>query len=537
MNPILRVRNISKQIGPSSMLNKITFEVDKGEIFGLAGWEGAGKSVLAAILAGIQPPDEGEMYFEGKKMKWPFNSRSFGFEVIHQEPRIIETLDICSNIFLGHELSIPKCRNFHLITAQRQMEEQAAEILRKLDVNLPSLHDNITSLSIEYRQIIAIARAMITPARLILIDDTAALLGFHYQQRLLNLIREWRQKGTTIIFSSNNLDHLFNITDRVAVLREGSLVSIYDTDEVTREILVGDLVGTTDRQQITPLVWALDSYNLARERAEVLRDNQVLLERELVSKDSVNTKLLQQLNKQVLALDKANQALQDAQRRLISSREDERKVIARELHDKTVQDLLRLNYQLERIEETEMESAIVSKQVNAIRSEVRRLVVEIREMCTDLRPPSIDYLGLGSAITSYVQDWEERTQVKVKLKLAENLVRLPEEIELSIFRIIQESLFNTEKHAKAHNVEIELKHPNPRSLSITITDDGVGLPENFDLSTLSAQKHYGLLGITERVTLLGGHLKIHNQASGGALIQIEIPHPRSARKTSRTADL
>ena len=75
-------------------------------------------------------------------------------------------------------------------------------------------------------------------------------------------------------------------------------------------------------------------------------------------------------------------------------------------------------------------------------------------MCTDLRPPSIDYLGLGSAITSYVQDWEERTQVKVKLKLGENLVRLPEEIELSIFRIIQESLFNTEKHAKAHNVDI-----------------------------------------------------------------------------------
>lgn len=537
MNPILKVVNLSKQIGSLSTLNRISFEVNPGEIFGLAGWAGAGKSVLAAILAGIQNPDEGEMYFDNKRMKWPFNSRSFGFEVIHQEPRIIETLDICSNIFLGHELSFPQWQNNRLITAQRQMEEIATEILKKMDVSLPFLHDNITSLSIEYRQIIAIARAMIMPARLILIDDTAALLGFHYQQRLLNLIREWRHKGITIIFSSNNLDHLFNITDRIAVLREGSLVSIYDTDEVTRELLVGDLVGTTDRQQITPLVWALESYNLARERAEVLRDNQVLLERELVSKDSVNTKLLQQLNKQVLALDKANQALQDAQRRLISSREDERKIIARELHDKTVQDLLRLNYQLERIEETEMEPAIVSKQVNAIRSEVRRLIVEIRGMCTDLRPPSIDYLGLGSAITSYVQDWEERTHIRVKLQLGQNLVRLPEEIELSIFRIIQESLANTEKHSKAKNVEIKLKHPNPRSLFITFADDGIGLSKNFDLSTLSAQKHYGLLGITERVALLGGHLKIHNQASGGALIQIEIPHPRASLKNSQLVDI
>ncbi|PKN98805.1 MAG: histidine kinase [Chloroflexi bacterium HGW-Chloroflexi-4] len=534
MQPILEVNHLTKHIGPLLVLKNMSFSVYPGEVLGLAGWGGAGKSVLASILAGIQTPEEGELYFDGKRIKWPFNSRKFGFEVIHQEPRIVEGLDICSNIFLGNELAFPQWQNDKVISPQKKMDLISSEILAKLDVSLPSLHDDITTLSIEYRQLVAIARAMIKPSRLILVDDTSALLGYHYQQILLALIQNWQQEGKSIIFSSNNLDHLFSVTDRIAVLREGSMIGAYKTDEVNREILVADLVGTTDQQQITPIIWALDSYYRARERAEVLRNNQILLERDLAARDSLNKQLLEQLNVQVLALDKANTALQDAHRRLLSNREDERKSLARELHDQTIQDLLRLNYQLERIEENEIEASPIKERISNIRFDVKILIEELRRVCSNLRPPTIDSLGLGSAITSLVDGWRERTGIPISLTLDENLIRLPEDTELSIFRIIQESLHNIVKHSQAKNVEISLRHTTPRTILISICDDGVGLPEDFNLSTLASNDHYGLLGISERVALLGGHLNIQNQKIGGAIIQVEIPHPRSKKKIENT---
>lgn len=530
MQPLLQVNHLTKHIGPLLVLKNMSFSVNPGEVLGLAGWGGAGKSVLASILAGIQTPEEGELYFDGKRIKWPFNSRKFGFEVIHQEPRIVEGLDVCANIFLGNELAFPQWQDDKLITPQKKMDKISSEILAKLDVSLPSLHDDITTLSIEYRQLVAIARAMIKPSRLILVDDTSALLGYHYQQILLSLIQNWQQEGKSIIFSSNNLDHLFSVTDRIAVLREGSMIGAYKTDEVSREILVADLVGTTDQQQITPIIWALDSYYRARERAEVLRNNQILLERDLAARDSLNKQLLEQLNVQVLALDKANQALQDAHRRLLSNREDERKFLARELHDQTIQDLLRLNYQLERIEENEIEASPIKERLSNIRFDVKILIEELRRVCSNLRPPTIDSLGLGSAITSLVDGWGERTGIPFDLVMDENLIRLPEDTELSIFRIIQESLHNIVKHSHAKHVEISLKHTTPRTILISIRDDGVGLPEDFNLSLLASNDHYGLLGISERVALLGGHLNIQNQNNGGAIIQVEIPHPRAKKK-------
>jgi signal transduction histidine kinase len=114
----------------------------------------------------------------------------------------------------------------------------------------------------------------------------------------------------------------------------------------------------------------------------------------------------------------------------------------------------------------------------------------------------------------------------VTLDLASNLGRLPEAIELSIFRIVQEGLNNVRKHAHATAVKICLKHTSPRTLMISIADNGNGLASDFDLSALSAAGHYGLLGISERVALLGGRLKLQNQTGGGLFLQVEIPHPR-----------
>lgn len=146
---------------------------------------------------------------------------------------------------------------------------------------------------------------------------------------------------------------------------------------------------------------------------------------------------------------------------------------------------------------------------------------------TEPLPPTIDSLGLGSAIISFTNEWSQRTQIKVSLELDQKLGRLPESTELTIFRIIQESLRNITKHAHAKSVMVLLKQSTSRTILISIIDDGIGLPKDFSLSSLASKKHYGLLGISERVALLGGHLSMQNHTEGGMILQVEIPHPRS----------
>jgi signal transduction histidine kinase len=329
------------------------------------------------------------------------------------------------------------------------------------------------------------------------------------------------------LFSSHNLDHLFAVTDRIIVMRQGRVVGDYRTDAANRERIVAALVGTSDQQQRTPVIWALDSYYRARKQAETLRHNQMLLKRDLKAQGNLNQQLVEQLAHQVKALDSANLALQDAQRRLLTEREQERKHLARELHDQMIQDLLSLNYDLEEME-AKAEGMLPALQMDLaeMRQNIRGMVEDLRRICGNLRPPTIDSLGLGAALKSYLHDWGHRTGIEMKLEIDENFGRLPEAIELSIFRIIQEGVNNIWKHADASRAEVILNHTSPRMLLVSIADDGVGLQESFDLGKLSDAGHFGLLGLSERVALLGGRLQFRNLPNGGLLINAEIPHPR-----------
>ncbi|MCG3209784.1 MAG: Vitamin B12 import ATP-binding protein BtuD [Anaerolineae bacterium] len=528
MEPLLRIINVSKRFGTLTALHQISFDVYPGEVVGLAGRSGAGKSVLAALLAGLHPITEGEIVLAGRPLKWPFRCRDFGIEVIHQEPSLADNLDIISNIFLGSELGWPKTGRLLKLPSRAKMHREAARILQQLEVRFPSLEENVSNLPSEQRQMVAIAQAMVNPARLIFVDEPTVLLNYSYQQRLLSLIQLWQQQGTTVIFASKNLEHLFAVTDRIITLRKGRRMGEHRTDEATREEVVAELVGAASRDQLTPTIWALDSYYQAREQAEKLRHQQVLLEKNLVEQDTLNQQLVEQLAEQVEALDQANSALQAAQRRLLTEREQERKRLARELHDQVIQDLLSVNYELEEIESSELEPDELAGELADIRTSIRLMVADLRRICGNLRPPTIDSLGLGAALQSYTREWSERTAIDLKLDLDANLGRLPEPIELSIFRIVQEGLSNVRKHSGAKSVEVQLKHTSPRALLISIADDGRGLEKSFDLASLSTDGHYGLLGISERVALLGGRLHLQNRGGGGLLLRVEIPHPRVA---------
>ena len=526
MEPLIRAINLSKSFGTLPTLQQVSFELHEGEVVGLAGRSGAGKSVLAMLLAGLLPPNEGDLYFNGQRLTWPFKPKELGIEVIHQKPNLAENLDVTGNIFLGREIGWPSFIKWLMVPNQRRMDESATRILTQLGMSFPSLREQARNLSSEQRQVLSIARAMVCPAKMIVVDDPFALLSYPYQQKLLSLIQRWQKEGVAVLFSSNNLEHLFAVTDRLIVLRDGSKVADQRTDESSREEIVAALLGTQERQQLTPAIWALDSYYQAREQAEKLRYNQTLLEKDLAAQGNLNQQLIQQLGEQVKALDDANLALQDAHRRLLTEREQERKHLARELHDQVIQDLLSENYRLEEIYERDDVTPALREELVDVRETLQILVDELRRTCKNLRPPTIDSLGLGAALRSYTRDWADRTNTTLTLNFDTHLGRLPEAIELSIFRILQEGLNNVRKHAQAQTVCITLEHTSPRMLMISIFDDGIGVPNDFDLSALSAQGHYGLLGISERVALMEGRLLMQNLPDGGLLLQVEIPHPR-----------
>ena len=527
MSPLLHITNLSKQYGNQIALQDISVTINPGEVVGLADRAGAGKDALVHILMGRQPPDSGRVHFAGQPLRWPFQPQKLGISIIHQEPILANMLDVTTNIFLGHEISRAFIGRGFRVPNQYKMDEEAARMLALLDARLPSLHDKVVNLSGEQRQLVAIAQVMIQPAQLVIIDNPGRLLSLPYQEKLLHLIRQWQEQGRAVLFSSTNLDHLFAVSDRILVLRDSQLVTDVRADETNTEEIVAALVGTSERQQNTPVLWALDSYYQARKQAETLRHNQLLLERNLAAQDSLNRQLVNQLADQVKALDSANLALQDAQRRLLTEREEERKHLARELHDQMIQDLLSLNYQLEEMGEKVMAQAELSADVQDVRHQIRQMVEDLRRICGNLRPPTIDSFGLGAALKSYTREWSDRTGIEVKLFLDANFGRIPEAIELSIFRIVQEGLNNVWKHAHASEVMVSLQPTSPRMLLISIADNGLGLVKDFDLSALSRVGHYGLLGISERVALLGGRLNFQNQPGGGLLLQVQIPHPRA----------
>jgi signal transduction histidine kinase len=219
-----------------------------------------------------------------------------------------------------------------------------------------------------------------------------------------------------------------------------------------------------------------------------------------------------------------NAALQATQRRLITEREDERKALARELHDQVIQDLLGLNYRLEEVEGAGRSRAS-DGQLADIRDGIRDVIGSLRQVCSDLRPPTIDHHGLSGAIESLAHEWAERNEIRLQLEIDPALGRLPETIELSVFRIVQEGLNNIRKHAAAKSVRLSLQRTPSAGLLMRMEDDGRGLPVSADLATLSVSKHFGLVGISERVALLGGVMSIESSTGGGTILQVEIPSP------------
>lgn len=519
--PLLQAQHLSLWFGQLPVLQQISLTLHAGEVVGLVGRRGAGKSVLLEVLAGLQTPQQGQVWVNGQVTRLnPRRAHRLGIELVSPVPQLNHQLDGLQNIFLGRELGRWAALGFpDWVT----MANQARQVLAALEMPADLLSARTGALTDEQRQVMALARALCSSARVLLVDDVLAALSFERQQRLLALLQARAQQGVAILISSDNLKPLFALTQRLLVLSAGQLVAERRTAEVTPREIVELMVGATQAAQVTPIIWALESYHQAQQQAEELRRVQAQLQQSLAAQGSLNQQLVERLRDQVQALDQLNLALQAAQRRLMTEREQERKALARELHDQVMQDLLSFNYQLEELED---ETALHPWQPDlaAIRGGIRQVVGDLRLLCSDLRPPTIDSHGLAAALRSHTQEWAERAAMGLTLDLDPALGRLPEAIELSLFRIVQEGLNNVRKHAHAQQVWVRVQR-TPARVVVEVRDDGQGLPAPMDLAALSAARHFGLLGISERVALLGGTLAVTSLTGQGTLLRVEIPSP------------
>ena len=548
--PLLRVEKLSKNFDRLPVLKDVSFSLEKGEVLGLVGRQGAGKSTLFHLLGGAVSPSSGTIEFNGVVQRYANRTQAhkLGIETVFQSSGTIDRFDVRNNLFSDQEKGVETTRRTsglveqfdvaHNIMLGREpmkfprlgiinwdrMVQTAKVLLAEFDLPPDLVREKVSNLSDEQRQVLILARSLYQPCRLLLMDDILPVLSFQRQEILLDKIQALAAQGTSLIISSNDLKHLFAVTDRILVLYEGRLVADRRTTESTPREIVELIVGSSRQEQVSPLIWALESYHAAQQQAEELRRTQASLQESLEARTSLNRQLFERLRNQVSALDQLNAALQATQRRLITEREDERKALARELHDQIIQDMLSFNYRLEEIENI-ASSSTLQKELASIRNGIRSMVGELRQLCSDLRPPSIDHHGLSAAIDSFAHDWAERNEIQLQLEIDPALGRLPETIELSVFRIVQEGLNNVRKHALARHVRLSLQRTSAANLLVRLEDDGRGLSVPTDLASLSVNKHFGLVGISERVALLGGSMNIESSSGNGTILQVEIPSP------------
>jgi ABC-type sugar transport system ATPase subunit len=245
--PVLQCQGISKFFGGLTALDKVDFSVYAGEVVALLGDNGAGKSTLIKCVSGVYRPDEGKVFFNGRDItyKSPAEVRDLGIETIYQDLALAENLDVGANVFLGKEA---KRRFLGVIpvTNDDYMRAEAATVLDRLDIHVPSLKARLLNLSGGQRQAVAIARALYWDAQLLIMDEPTAALGVPEQRKVLALVRSLREHNIPVIIISHTMQDVMEVADRMVVLRRGRKVANVPRSEATVDLLVKHIVGGTE---------------------------------------------------------------------------------------------------------------------------------------------------------------------------------------------------------------------------------------------------------------------------------------------------
>ncbi len=243
---VLEARSLTKRYGHITALEDADFELRAGEVLAVVGDNGAGKSTLIKILCGAVQPDQGEILLDGKPVKFasPLAARLQGIETVYQDLAVAPALDIASNLFLGRELRRPGFvgRVLRLLDKPR-MRREAERHMADLKFRLPSITHAVEDLSGGQRQGVAVARAAAFARRLVIMDEPTAALGVRETGQVLDLIRAIRDRGLPVVLISHNMPNVFEVADRIHVMRLGRRVALTSPQRHSMAEIVAIMTG------------------------------------------------------------------------------------------------------------------------------------------------------------------------------------------------------------------------------------------------------------------------------------------------------
>jgi D-xylose transport system ATP-binding protein len=241
--PILELKGVSKHFGAVEALREVDFEVYPAEVVALVGDNGAGKSTLIKTIAGTHQPDGGTILFEGNEVKIhsPADATRLGVETVYQDLALCDNLDVVANMFLGRENAPP---NGVGPLDELSMEKRSLGVLQGLNVTtIRSVRTPVASLSGGQRQSVAISRAVMWNSKIVVLDEPTAALGVAQTEQVLALIKRLREQGLGVVVITHNIQEVFEVADRIIVLRLGRRVATFEHAETTPEQVVGAIMG------------------------------------------------------------------------------------------------------------------------------------------------------------------------------------------------------------------------------------------------------------------------------------------------------
>jgi ABC-type sugar transport system ATPase subunit len=252
VEPLLKLRGISKQFGPVQALYGVDLDLPAGSVTALCGDNGAGKSSLTKCIAGIYEPDDGEMFWQGRlvHIRSPRDAASLGIETVYQDLALADNLDIVQNMFLGRE------RLRGALLDEDSMERAAGDTLASLHVTtVRSIRQPVATLSGGQRQAVAVAKAVMWNSKLVLLDEPTAALGVAQTKMVLDLIRRLKDRGLAVMVISHNLNDVFEVADRIAILHLGRMVAQDAMSSFDFQSVVDFMTTGQSSRQVRPSGW------------------------------------------------------------------------------------------------------------------------------------------------------------------------------------------------------------------------------------------------------------------------------------------
>ena len=249
--PLFQARGVVKQFGHVTALSGADFDLYPGEVLAVIGDNGAGKSTLIKVLSGALQPDEGEIRLDGELVHFrsPLDARRAGIETVYQDLAVAPALDIASNLFLGRELRRrgPLGRVFRMLD-KRAMRKEAARALSELQVGVQSVRAAVENLSGGQRQGVAVARAAAWGRRVVIMDEPTAALGVKETAQVVELIKRVRERGLPVILISHDMPHVFELADRIHIMRLGKRAAVVTPKTHSMQEAVAIMTGAASAE-------------------------------------------------------------------------------------------------------------------------------------------------------------------------------------------------------------------------------------------------------------------------------------------------